>query len=403
MPTNQATLGDPERSVRKSALRRLRIRKIPISTPNRAIIPPTMLKFLAFIFVSFLAAFAWAPALIGLLYRFNIRRLSKEELDSKIKNHAQKTGTPVMGGLLIVGTAFVLNLIFNHSPKVNLLLLILGLGALLGAADDLFNVLGHKKVSQAVRRGITPIVTLSGITWSIYKLLLLPWNAFKEAFRAMGSYQGGFKAHEKFLLQCALAGPAAWLVYTKFGQHRLWLPLLGEFNIGIFYPSLAAFLMVAYANAFSITDGLDGLSGGTHSIAFLAYGAVALSLGKPDIAIFCAILVGAELAFLYFNIFPARIEMSDVGTLPLGMVFALVGVFLNRELTLPIIGGVFTVEILSSFIQVWAVKLRGRRVFKIAPLHHHFEALGWPETKVTMRFWLAGALLAILGTLIASL
>lgn len=362
-----------------------------------------MLRFLAFILISFLTAFAWAPLLIGTLYRFNIRRLSKEELDNKIKNHAKKTGVPVMGGLLVVGTVLILNLILNRSPEINILLTVLGLGAILGAIDDLFNIFGHRRVSEAFRKGITPVVTLSGITWSIYKLALLPWNAFKEAFRVMSSYRGGFKAHEKFLLQCSLAGLAAWWVYAKLGQHYLWLPLLGNFNIGILHPFLAAFLMATYANAFSITDGLDGLSGGTHSIAFLAYGVIAHTLGKPDITVFCAILAGAELAFLYFNIFPARIEMSDVGTLPLGMVFALIGILLNRELTLPIIGGIFTVEILSSFIQVWSVKLRGKKVFKIAPLHHHFEAIGWHETKVTMRFWLAGIILAIFGTLIASL
>lgn len=362
-----------------------------------------MIRFLVFILGSFLLAFLWAPFLIGFLYRFNVRRQAKEELDERIENHAQKTGTPVMGGLLVVVTVLVLNSIFNRSPEVNFLLLVLGVGAILGGIDDLFDIFGHAGVSAAVRRGVTPIVTLSGFTWSVYNFLLFPWNAFKEAFRAMGSYRGGFKAHEKFLLQCALAGFSGWWVYTRLGQHLFWLPLLGKFDIGIVYPFLTALLMIIYANAFSITDGLDGLSGGTHALSFLAIGVVALALGKPELAWFCAILVGAELAFLYFNIFPARIEMSDVGTLPLGMVFALLSVLLDRELALPIIGGVFTLEILSSFIQVWSVKLRGKRVFKIAPIHHHFEALDWPETKVTMRMWLAGAVLAVLGILIALL
>lgn len=362
-----------------------------------------MIRFLVFILGSFFLAFLWAPLLIGFLYKFNVRRRSKEELDEKMENHAQKTGTPVMGGLLIVVTVLVLNLVFNRSPEITILLLVLGIGAILGGIDDLFNIFGHKRVSKAVRRGVTPIVTLSGFTWSIYNFLLLPWNAFKEAFRAMGSYRGGFKAHEKFLLQCILAGLTAWWVYGELGQSSFWLPLLGKFDIGVIYPFLVVLLLVVYANAFSITDGLDGLSGGTHSLAFLAFGVVASALGKPELTWFCATLVGAELAFLYFNIFPARVEMSDVGTLPLGMVFALVGVLLNREFALPIIGGVFTLEILSSFTQVWSVKLRGKRVFKIAPIHHHFEALGWPETKVTMRMWLAGAVLAVLGVLVALL
>lgn len=362
-----------------------------------------MISFLAFLLGSLVVSFLWAPLLIGFLYKFDIRRLGKQELDDKIADHAKKTGTPVMGGLLIVVTVLILNLVFNRSPEVMILVLVLGLGAILGGVDDLFNIFGHHKVSAAVRHGITPVVTLSGFTWSLYNLLLLPWKGFKEAFRAMGSYQGGFKAHEKFLLQCALAALAGWWLYTKLGGHYFWLPLLGRFDLGLAYPLLVAFLLIVYANAFSITDGLDGLSGGTHALAFLALGAIALALGRTDLALFAATLVGAELAFLYFNIYPARMEMSDVGTLPLGMVFALLAVLLNRELLLPVVGGVFTIEILSSFLQVWSVKLRGQRIFKIAPIHHHFEALGWPESKVTMRFWLAGAVLALTGILVGLL
>ncbi len=362
-----------------------------------------MIKFLLCILGSFLLAFALAPVIIGFLYHSNIRRQGKEELDKKIENHAQKTGTPVMGGLIVLLPVIVLNLVLNLTAPVGLLLAVLVLGGFLGAADDLFNVFGHNRVSSAVRKGITPVVTFSGITWSVYKIILLPWQAFKEAFRAMGSYRGGFKAHEKFLLQCFLAGGAAWFLYQYLGQSSLWIPLLGYFDLGVIYPFIAAFLLVVFANAFSITDGLDGLSGGTHALAFLAYGVVALALGNYDLAIFSASVVGAELAFLYFNICPARVEMSDVGTLPLGMTFALLAILLDREIVLPVIGAVFTVEVLSSFVQVWSVKLRGKRVFKIAPIHHHFEALGWPETKVTMRMWIGSALAAVLGIIIALL
>ncbi len=362
-----------------------------------------MLVFIIFILVSFALAFLWAPLLIGLLYNFNVRRRSKQELDAKVENHAQKTGTPVMGGLLVVVTVLVLNLVFNFGPQTGILLLVLVLGALLGAVDDFFNIFGHDRVSQAVRKGITPVVAFSDLTWGFYKLLLLPWRAFKESFRVMGSYRGGFKAHEKFLFQCVLGGFAGFYLYYQWGLSSVWLPLFGNFNIGIFYPFLVAFLLIVYANAFSITDGLDGLSGGTHIIAFLTFGVLALALNKPDLALFCASVVGAEMAFLYFNIYPARVEMSDVGTLPLGMVYALVGVLLGRALVVPIIGAVFTVVIISSFVQVWSVKLRGERVFKIAPIHHHFEALGWPESKVTMRFWLGGAAFALVGLLIALL
>ncbi|MEA2020365.1 MAG: hypothetical protein U9M98_01470 [Patescibacteria group bacterium] len=362
-----------------------------------------MITFLLFICISFILAFLWAPLLINILYKCDIRRRSKIELDKKVENHAQKTGTPVMGGALVVVTVLVLNLVFNFSSQVGIVLLTLLLGAVLGAIDDFFNIFGHDKVSRAVRKGITPFVSFSDVTWGLYKIVLLPWQAFKEVFRAMGSYQGGFKAHEKFLLQTMLGLFVGFFVYFQLGLNSVWLPLLGRLSVGIFYPILVTFLLVSYANAFSITDGLDGLSGGTHIIAFLALGVLACYFGKLDLALFCATVVGSEMAFLYFNIFPARVEMSDIGTLPLGMVYALVGVLLGRELAIPVIGGVFTLEVFSSFVQVWSVKLRGKRVFKIAPIHHHFEALGWPETKVTMRFWLFAAVAAVFGTLFALL
>jgi phospho-N-acetylmuramoyl-pentapeptide-transferase len=148
---------------------------------------------------------------------------------------------------------------------------------------------------------------------------------------------------------------------------------------------------------------MDGLAGGLLALSFTAYLVVALVLGYNQIACFCATLVGTLLTFLYFNIYPARFEMADVGSLSLGMTLAVVAFLLHRELTLLIIGGVFVAEILSDVIQVVAVKMGRGRVFKMAPLHHHFEMLGWPETKVTMRFWLAGAVLAFVGILVALL
>ncbi|MFW6109997.1 MAG: phospho-N-acetylmuramoyl-pentapeptide-transferase [Patescibacteria group bacterium] len=362
-----------------------------------------MLSFLVFLLLSFIVSMLWAPLLISLLFKFNLRRRSKEELDEKVEKHAKKTGTPVMGGILIVVTVLVLNLLFNNSVLTYPLLVTLFMGGVLGGIDDLFNTLGHKNVRVAVRRGITPVVSFSGITWSLYQLVLLPWHAFKEAFRAMGSYRGGFQAHEKFLAQCFIAGGVSFWVYYFFEQSALWLPLLGVLEVGFLYPVLLTFSMVFFSNAFSITDGLDGLSGGTHSLAFLALGIIGLVVDKPGLAIFAATLVGVELAFLYFNIYPARFQMSDVGTLPLGMVFALLAFLLNRELILPIVGVIFVVELLSSFLQVWSVKLRDKRIFKIAPLHHHFEALGWPETKITERAWVLSAVFAVMGILVALL
>ncbi len=364
-----------------------------------------MIKALLFLLSSLILSFLWAPLLINFLFKHNIRRRIRQEVDEKIEARKEKLGKPIMGGLLVVLTAVAVTLLFNLSREQTYLpLFCLVVAGIFGGIDDLLNIFGHSKLSDTVRGGIKPIVTLSGFTWSIYNILLLPWNAFKEIFRALGSYPtSGFKPWEKFLLQAAIGLIAAWWMYFKLDWHELWLPFLGTFDIGIFYIPLVVFMLTGMANAVNLTDGMDGLAGGLLAMAFTGYMAIALALGYNQIAYFCGTLVGALLTFLYFNIYPARFEMADVGSLSLGMTLAVVAILLHRELTLLIIGGVFVVEVSSAIIQVVSVKMGRGRVFKMAPIHHHFEMLGWPEVKVTMRFWLAGAVLAFAGVLVALL
>jgi phospho-N-acetylmuramoyl-pentapeptide-transferase len=364
-----------------------------------------LIKSLIFLLGAFVLSFLWAPLLINLLYRFNIRRRIRQEVDQKIEARKIKLGTPIMGGLLMVVTTVVITVAFNLSRQQTYLpLFALVVAAFFGGVDDLLNIFGHAKISDTVRGGVNPIVTLSDFTWSIYNLLLLPWNAFKELFRALGSYPtSGFKPWEKIIIQTAIGAVAAWWIYYKLGWHSVWLPFLGDLDLGIFYALLVVLMLVGTANAVNITDGMDGLAGGLLSMAFTAYMVLALALGYNQLAYFCATIVGTLLAFLYFNIYPARFEMADVGSLSLGMTLAVVAILLHRELSLLIIGGVFVVEIVSVIVQVGSVKLGRGRVLKMAPFHHHFEMLGWPETKVTMRLWLAGSVLAFLGVLIALL
>lgn len=364
-----------------------------------------LIKALLFLLGSFLVAFAWAPLLINLLYKFNVRRRIRHEVEEKIEARRIKLGTPIMGGLLMVVTTVVITLFFNLSrPQTYLPLFALVVAAVFGGIDDLLNIFGHAKISDTVRGGINPIVTFSKFSWSVYNILLLPWNAFKEVFRALGSYPtSGFKPWEKIIIQTGIGAVAAWWVYAKLDWHNLWLPFWGDFDIGVFYIPLVILMLVGTANAVNVTDGLDGLAGGLLAMAFAAYMVVALSLGYSQLAYFCATLAGTLLAFLYFNIYPARFEMADVGSLSLGMTLAVVAILLRRELSLLVIGGVFVLEILSVIVQVGSVKLGRGRVLKMAPLHHHFEMLGWPETKITMRLWLAGAILAFLGILVALL
>lgn len=361
------------------------------------------IKFLAIILLSFVIAFGMAPLFIGFLYKFNIRRIDKSDLDDKLPDRQFKFGTPIMGGAIITFTVILIMVIFLRSWELFIpFLLILVFGSAFGAIDEFINTIGRKGFSFAVRESVDNVISKNKLFWEVYKLILIPWDLFKEMFRVMGSTQRGLKTHEKFLMQLLIAFiGGAWL-YFKLHLSTIWLPLVGDVNLSFLYLPLILFLALGYANAFGVTDGMDGLSAGLHVISFLAYGILALSFGKNEAALFCAAIAGAELAFLYFNIYPARVEMSDVGTLPLGMVFVFLAAYLKREVTLPIIGIIFTLEILSSFIQQWSAKLRnGKRVFLLAPLHHHFEKLGWQETKVTMRFWLVSGVFAVIGLLIA--
>jgi len=196
-----------------------------------------MIKALLFLLGSLILSFAAAPALIGFLYRHNIRRRVRSEVDEKIEARKEKMGTPIMGGLLMVLVTVTVTLLFNLSREQTYLpLFCLVVAAVLGGIDDLLNIFGHAKLTDTVRGGINPIVTLSGFTWDIYNILLLPWNAFKELFRALGSYPtSGFKPWEKFLMQVGIGSATAWWVYFKLDWSELWLPFLGTVDIGVFY------------------------------------------------------------------------------------------------------------------------------------------------------------------------
>lgn len=349
-------------------------------------------------------AMAWAPLLISSLYRFKICRWVRDEVDDKIKVRALKAGTPIMGGILIVVSVVLVTWLFNLSSQSYLLIFLLLAGAVVGGVDDLRCVLGMRRGNNHNHQGSKPIFRWGDYRWTVKGMVLFPWVYFKEFFRALGSYPtSGFKPWEKTLLQAGIALViGAWL-YFKLGWNTLWLPFFGEVAIGFWYLPLLVISLTFFAGAMGITDGMDGLSAGTMAACFTAYLAVASALGYPGIAAFCGTVVGALLTFLYFNIFPARIEMSDVGTVPLGMLVALIPFLLHRELIMVVAGSVFVAEALSVVIQVYSVKKRGKRVFKMAPLHHHFEMLGWPETKVTMRFWLAASFTAFVAVLAALL
>lgn len=215
--------------------------------------------------------------------------------------------------------------------------------------------------------------------------------------------RGGLKPRTQLMALILLSGVAAWWFFYKLGYSLVHLPLLGDINIGWLYIPLFILVVVSSAKAVSITDGLDGLAGGLLAIAFGAFGVLAFLQGNDKLAIFCSTVVGAMLAYTWFNIHPARFFMGQTGSVALGAVLGVVAMLSNLVFVLPIIGGIFVVEAGSSMLQVASKKILRRKIFLSAPVHHHYEAIGWPETKVTMRFWVMGAIFAAAGMAVAIL
>ncbi len=218
--------------------------------------------------------------------------------------------------------------------------------------------------------------------------------------RGDGTGKAGLPSKLKLLLITLVAAVGGWFFYYKLGFDSMQLPGFSqtELYIGWFIIPLFVLVVVATANAVNISDGLDGLAGGLTTIAFATYAVIATLEHKYGIAGFCATMVGALLSYTWFNIFPARFFMGDVGSFALGTVLGVVAMFTDTVLLLPIIGIVFVAEAGSVILQLLSKKFRnGKKIFRISPIHHHFEAIGWPETKVTMRFWVIGQIAAMIG------
>jgi len=353
-----------------------------------------------FIIVSSLATFALYPLFISFLYRFQFRDPVNPDLP---RTHMAKSGTPTAGGALPILVFIVLSLVFNRSREVVLLCGVVGSLGVLGVLEDFFKMYYRSRLRKTVRERIVPIVTLSGLSWNLYKLALFPWGVFKETFRALGSQTaGGIKTYQKILIQLLIAaGFAVWLVVN--GGSRIWAPRLGSVDLGILFAPFAISMFLFFTNAIDITSGLDGLVGGLLLLSFSALLAISLALGRYDLSSAVGILIGGLLAFMYFNIYPARIFPGNVAELGWAGAFVVILFLLDRAFLMPVLGGVFLIEGLSDIIQVGSVKLGKGRVFLMAPIHHHFEMKGWPEAKVTMRFWLAGAFFTFLGLCLAFL
>jgi len=219
--------------------------------------------------------------------------------------------------------------------------------------------------------------------------------------RHLGYKKRGIKFSHKLLIYAAIALVGALWFYFKLEWDVIHVPFMGNFYVGWTY--ILFFIAVVVGTAFAVNqaDGLDGLAGGTLLISFGAYGVISFATGKYDLAVFCGIIAGALLAFLWFNINPARFIMGDTGSIPLGVTLALVALYTNTVFILPFLGFIFVIEAVSTIIQILSKKLRGgKKVFLSAPIHHHFEAKGWSEPKIVMRFWVIAGVTATIGLII---
>ena len=324
--------------------------------------------------LSFILAMSWTPVLSHFLYKYklgkNIRSSGATPIFSKM--HAQKSGTPTMGGVLVWLTAIVITLFifaawriwetewlrfFNFFSRSETWLPLgaMFMAALIGLVDDYFTV------------------TNKGVSG------------------------GGLSIPYRLGLYAVIAIIGAYWFYVKLSWDTIHIPFIGDYSIGFWYIPLFIFVIVATSFSVNETDGLDGLAGGVLITMFGAYGAIAFVQGRYDLATLCGVITGALLAFLWFNINPARFFMGDTGAMGLGITLGTVAMLTNTVFFLPIIGIVLVVETLSVIIQLVSKKFRKKKVFLVAPIHHHFEALGWPETKVVMRFWVVSGVAATLG------
>jgi phospho-N-acetylmuramoyl-pentapeptide-transferase len=316
----------------------------------------TLLSILLALLLAFIGVVLLGPVYIGLLQRLGFGKQIR--LDGP-EGHVAKAGTPTMGGMLIVVVVMFLAVVMRIEDVYTLtpMLALVGVG-ILGAIDDYVN-------------------TRTGL---------------------------GVRGRHKLVWQTVVGVLAAFYFWRHFQITEINIPLLGGFEIGaLLFILFLAFVIVGVSNAVNLTDGLDGLAGGVLIFSFVAYLLIALvpvsgvPEGRPNLAIFCALIIGALMGFLWFNVHPAQLFMGDSGALSMGATLAVVATITGQVPLLAVIGVVFLAEIMSVVLQVASFRLRGRRIFRMAPLHHHFELIGWAEEKITVRFWIVSALGGLLG------
>lgn len=334
--------------------------------------------FLGLLLFSFLTTSILVVPFINLLYRLKFQRRHQTTLDFQNKRtkifdkfHAKKQGTPVGGGLLIILSVCLLFLILFPTLKMARIF-----------------ISSNYRIDHELG-----IIFFSFISFGLLGL-------YDDIHKFFGFSKTGFfglRMRHKLILQIVLATVISLLIYFQLGINFIYLPFLGAISLGLLFIPISTVIIVTFANFFNITDGLDGLSCGLLMISLFAFWILSSTSLDTPISLFLSLWLGALIAFLYFNIYPARIWLGDVGSLSFGATFAVIAILLGKIVPLIIVGSPFIIEGLSSAFQILSKKYFGRKIFPAAPIHLTLQHLGWEEPKIVLRAWLAGIILAIFG------
>jgi phospho-N-acetylmuramoyl-pentapeptide-transferase len=334
--------------------------------------------YLGLLLFSFLVTSLLVVPFINLLYKLKFQRQHQTTTDFQNKRtpifdkfHNSKAGTPVGGGLLIIISVCILFLI-------------------------LFPIIKFTKIFVSSNYQITHELSIIFFTFISFGFLGL----YDDIYKFFGFKQSGFfglRMRHKLILQIILAAVTSFLIYYQLKTDFFYVPFFGAIHLGWFFIPISTIIIAGFANFFNITDGLDGLSGGLLMIALFSFWILASTSLDTPISLFLSLWIGAIIAFLYFNIHPARIWLGDVGALSFGATFAVIAIMLGKIVPFIIVGSPFIIEGLSSAIQIISKKYFHKKVFPAAPLHLTLQNMGWEESKIVSRAWLAGIMLAIFG------
>jgi phospho-N-acetylmuramoyl-pentapeptide-transferase len=330
-------------------------------------------RVLGLAMLAFVVAMGITPLVIRVIDKYGVKKQLRDSAQAPVfaKLHAAKAGTPNMGGIIVWAT-------------------VLGLAVVLLILSIFFD--GFFSYLNFVDRGETYLPLFAMFIAAMVGLVDDILNA-----RRIGPRGGGLSMKFRLIGHVFIALLGALWFYYKLDWNVLSVPLVGTFTIGWWYIPLFMFVIVASAFSANETDGLDGLAGGVMLFAYVALTIVAFALGRFDLATLGGVVIGALLAFLWFNIYPARFFMGDNGSMSLGITIGVISMLTNTTLLLPLFVPIFLIESGSVIIQLFSKKFRGKKVFISSPIHHHFEALGWHETKVTMRFWIISVIGITIG------